>query len=421
VALNQPGPEACDALDADCDGALECAFDDWGEDIELANGLIFVATQQAGLRIATLSGSTAVEIGAYDPGFCIDSFTTTPFFVDDVEIDAAAQLAYLASGECGVLVVDVSLPNPLPANWSPPRVASFDTAGWVQDVDVVGDLAYLADHNGGLSILDVSGPNQNTGQPIEQVGGVGFIDGAFGAAIDVEVVGQLAYVATTTGLQIVDVSDPTEPVVIGTFATDPTTGPGQDVEVVQDLQGNTLAYLAAWLDGVYILDVDDPTFPIAIGPGIATKSASLEVTVTGSTALVADGEDGLRLYDVALPDRPLERVGSPYPTPGYAWDMEIQGGRAYIVYGEDPFGRSGGGLLVLTSPYTWLTDFTERSEWIGGFRKDGEPYTTLEALQDVLGPRFRRLGEPVDIPFAIRETRRKNQHSVAEMTVWERC
>ncbi len=79
-----------------------------------------------------------------------------------------------------------------------------------------------------------------------------------------------------------------------------------------------------------------------------------------------------------------------------------------------------GGLLVLTSPYTWLTEFTERSEWIGGFRKDGEPYTTLEALQDVLGPHFRQLGDPVDIPFVIRETRRKNQHSVAEMTVWEK-
>ena len=79
-----------------------------------------------------------------------------------------------------------------------------------------------------------------------------------------------------------------------------------------------------------------------------------------------------------------------------------------------------GGLLVITSPYTWLTEFTERSEWIGGFRRDGEPYTTLEALQDVLGSHFRRLGEPLDIPFVIRETRRKNQHSVAEMTVWEK-
>jgi len=29
------------------------------------------------------------------------------------------------------------------------------------------------------------------------------------------------------------------------------------------------------------------------------------------------------------------------------------------------------------------------------------------------------LGEPRDIPFVIRETRRKFQHTIAEMTIWE--
>lgn len=79
-----------------------------------------------------------------------------------------------------------------------------------------------------------------------------------------------------------------------------------------------------------------------------------------------------------------------------------------------------GGLLVLTSPYTWLEEHTERREWIGGFRKDGEPYTTLEALHDLLGEHFESVGEPEDIPFTIRETRRKFQHSVAQLTAWRR-
>jgi hypothetical protein len=29
------------------------------------------------------------------------------------------------------------------------------------------------------------------------------------------------------------------------------------------------------------------------------------------------------------------------------------------------------------------------------------------------------LGEPRDFPFVIRETRRKHQHTIAQMTVWE--
>jgi putative 4-mercaptohistidine N1-methyltranferase len=79
-----------------------------------------------------------------------------------------------------------------------------------------------------------------------------------------------------------------------------------------------------------------------------------------------------------------------------------------------------GGLLVLTSPYTWLTEHTPREAWIGGFKRDGETVTTLDGLQALLGKHFRRVGDAVDVPFVIRETKRKFQHSVAEVTVWER-
>ncbi len=78
------------------------------------------------------------------------------------------------------------------------------------------------------------------------------------------------------------------------------------------------------------------------------------------------------------------------------------------------------GLLILTSPYTWLEDFTKKANWVGGIRKDGEPYTTLEGLQDILSNHFRMLDEPRDIEFVIRETHRKFQHTVSQMTVWER-
>lgn len=79
-----------------------------------------------------------------------------------------------------------------------------------------------------------------------------------------------------------------------------------------------------------------------------------------------------------------------------------------------------GGLLVLASPYTWLEEHTQREEWIGGFKKDGESYTTLEGIQDILGAHFDRVEGPVEVPFVIRETRRKFQHSLSELTVWRR-
>jgi hypothetical protein len=74
----------------------------------------------------------------------------------------------------------------------------------------------------------------------------------------------------------------------------------------------------------------------------------------------------------------------------------------------------------MTSPYTWLEEFTKKENWLGGFRKGGEPCMTLDALRDLLGVHFAMLDAPKNVEFVIRETRRKFQHTVAELTVWER-
>ena len=78
-----------------------------------------------------------------------------------------------------------------------------------------------------------------------------------------------------------------------------------------------------------------------------------------------------------------------------------------------------GGLLVLTSPYTWLEEYTKKEEWLGGFREAGEPVWSLDGVKAALAPHFRLIGEPQDVPFVIRETRRKFQHTVAQLTVWK--
>ena len=79
-----------------------------------------------------------------------------------------------------------------------------------------------------------------------------------------------------------------------------------------------------------------------------------------------------------------------------------------------------GGILMLASPYTWLTEHTPREEWIGGFKKDGESFTTLDGLHTYLDKHFRLIKGPQELPFVIRETRRKFQHSLSEVTVWQR-
>ena len=44
---------------------------------------------------------------------------------------------------------------------------------------------------------------------------------------------------------------------------------------------------------------------------------------------------------------------------------------------------------------------------------------TLDALRDLLRPHFVMLDAARNMAFTIRETRRKFQHTVAEVTAWE--
>jgi putative 4-mercaptohistidine N1-methyltranferase len=77
------------------------------------------------------------------------------------------------------------------------------------------------------------------------------------------------------------------------------------------------------------------------------------------------------------------------------------------------------GQVILTTPCTWLEDYTARAHWLGGIEQDGHPVRTLETLQAVLDPHF-TLARTLDLPFLIREHARKFQWSVAQATVWIR-
>jgi len=78
-----------------------------------------------------------------------------------------------------------------------------------------------------------------------------------------------------------------------------------------------------------------------------------------------------------------------------------------------------GGQLILTTPCTWLGDYTAPGKWLGGFEENERPVRTLATLQAVLEPQF-ALTRSWDLPFLLREHARKFQWSVALATVWIR-
>jgi putative 4-mercaptohistidine N1-methyltranferase len=69
---------------------------------------------------------------------------------------------------------------------------------------------------------------------------------------------------------------------------------------------------------------------------------------------------------------------------------------------------ASGGLLVLGGPFSWMTEYTARDEWI----RSGD-------LSKWLGGSFTRL-DRLDVPFAIREHRRKYQLVVSDLSIFRR-
>jgi pimeloyl-ACP methyl ester carboxylesterase len=297
---------------------------------------------------------------------------TTPGFARDVMV--IDNIAYIADGTAGLLVIDVKHPS------LPVIIGSVATPGSAHDVMVVGNIAYIADWSGGLQVIDVSNPHlpaiigsvatpgMSTG--VSVVGDTAFIqarvspfgdDGGYLHIVDISnpssptiigtldtpgesleypgevcgmtVVANIAYVGDYTSLLIIDVSDLSLPEIIGSVDT---PGSARDVMVVD----NT-AYVADGAGGLQVIDVSNPHLPEIIGsiatPGSADQAAQ-GVMVIGNTAYIADGSGGLQVIDVSNPHSP-EIIGS-VATPGSARQVMVVDNTAYVADGA-------GGLQVI--------------------------------------------------------------------------
>ncbi|HEY5812511.1 MAG TPA: methyltransferase domain-containing protein, partial [Terrimicrobiaceae bacterium] len=76
-----------------------------------------------------------------------------------------------------------------------------------------------------------------------------------------------------------------------------------------------------------------------------------------------------------------------------------------------------GGQLLVTTPFTWLEEFTSRGKWLGGRREEGT--RSFEALKENLDWHF-ELQLTRDLPFLIREHERKFQYGIAIGCRWVR-
>jgi hypothetical protein len=76
------------------------------------------------------------------------------------------------------------------------------------------------------------------------------------------------------------------------------------------------------------------------------------------------------------------------------------------------------GFLVLVSPYSWLEEYTPKSEWIGA-QDDQTSHDVFHAYMAENVPSLKKVKEE-EMPFLIREHERKYQYGVSSCTVWQK-
>ncbi|MEP7013185.1 MAG: Ig-like domain-containing protein [Acidobacteriota bacterium] len=302
-------------------GALHLEFDT----------VVGEASQRLNVTGRLIDGRT-IDLRSRSRGttYASNDLTVASFGAEDGRVFAGqggvATITVSNSGKSATVAVQVT-------TFSPTSLAFLSIPGFPNGVDVgstgAGDFAYVAAGSAGLVVVDVS----NLSQPRI----VGSLDTP-GNANDVRVVGDLAYVADgTSGLLIVDVANSNAPVLLGRANT-----PGNATDVA--LRGS-FAYVADGASGLAVIDVGNPAAPVLRGQVDTPGNARGVDIADGDLVVVADAGSGVEVIDVADPAVPaiLARVHTRGSSSAAA-DVCVRGSLAYVA---DAAGLTLGGLKVI--------------------------------------------------------------------------
>ena len=282
-------------------GHYEAPVDAFG--IFVKDNMAFVTDYQKGLKIIDVSvPSSPKYLGSYNtPGNALGIYV-----VD--------QTAYIADDDTGLSIVDVSNPE------APALLGNYTTPGKAYDITVLDQIAYVVEYSGGVQIISVADPSSP-----EFLGSYATSDGVYGIVVtdniayitaetdgliivdvsdprspelisadlpgdaySVYIENQTAYVGLSGGLQVVDVSNLSDPITLGSQGI---CSYAQKVTVK-----NQRAYLAC-MDGLHVVDVSDPSVMTVLG-AYSTEDTT-NVFVNDQTAFVTDNGSGLFIVDIA--------------------------------------------------------------------------------------------------------------------------
>jgi len=186
--------------------------------------------------------------------------------------------AYLGAGRTFV-VLDLS------GGGAPALVGSVDLPDTIAMIAVQGDYAFVAAYWAGLQVVDVSVPSHPT-----IVGSYNTPAQSLGLALGPSV----AFVADQNSLQVVNIANPAQPSLLASY------GNGQYYGGIAYSAGRL--YLQDY-SVMRILDVSNPALPALLGSLSLSQSVS-GIAISGTTAYLAIGVAGLAVVDVATASSP---------------------------------------------------------------------------------------------------------------------
>ncbi len=78
------------------------------------------------------------------------------------------------------------------------------------------------------------------------------------------------------------------------------------------------------------------------------------------------------------------------------------------------------GILILSSTYNWDIKNTKKENWLGGFKKDGEPVYSFEHIKEVLSADFELIKKPFDLAKVSRLSSREFAFNQEEVSIWKK-
>lgn len=262
------------------------------------------------LLSAIVNRNTAAQhleyIGEYGP------------FEDATNLCVSEGYAYIANGTGKSLeIIDISDPS------NPLFVGNYDASIHVWDVSVNSGYAYIA-AGGNMDVIDISDPTDPifvTRQPYQESPGNLFISGNY------------LYATEFYGFEIFDISDPENPVsiffdVIQISWDVHVSGNYAYMTNIDDMWN--LCPMNPEICGLKIIDVSDPSEPFIVG---SVDGISLfPVFVSGNYAYAARFEFDWEIFIINITDKTQPFVAGEYSLPGGPRHISVSGPYAFAPY-----------------------------------------------------------------------------------------